>query len=95
MSKDSGKNSLNQLKSIYIGRNSHKSKSKFNIDCNKLQKLDLSKCLYEVYLIGSLRLQSEAKRRYYQDCLDELGRRLIRENPGISIKQKLQSIESG
>jgi hypothetical protein len=62
------RNSVESIKSVYLGgRASSKGKQRSN-DYSKLQRLELSKCLYEAYLTGARRLQSEAKRRYYSEC---------------------------
>lgn len=56
------------MKSIYIGsRLSHKSTNKSGdySTPSKIMRLQLQKDLYETYLTGICRVQSEAKRRYY------------------------------
>ena len=67
------------------GRPNSKSKVKVVSSC-KLEKLNLSSCLFEAYQVGSKRLQSQAKRRYYKECQDELSKKIIAENTGMNIK---------
>ena len=63
------KNNFEAIKSVYSGgRFNSKSKVKVNYSC-KMEKIMLSRCLFEAYQVGSRRLQSEAKRRYYKECL--------------------------
>ena len=64
------KNSSECLKSVYMGIQKN---SRYKANGNYFRKLDrikLSLCLFEVYQAGCLRIQSEAKRRYYQECQD-------------------------
>jgi hypothetical protein len=41
---------------------------------------------------GAWRVQSEAKRKYYADCREELRGRLMREYPGREIEKNLGKI---
>jgi hypothetical protein len=49
--------------------------------------------LFEGFVTGSWRVQSEARRKYYQECREELRARLIREFPGREMEKKLAAIE--
>ena len=67
ISSKTSKHDYDSIKSIYSGEKYSRSKKKVNYQW-KLEKMDLSKCLYEAYLIGSQKTSSKMKRIYYSEC---------------------------
>lgn len=83
-----------ETKAIYLGtRVSNKSAAKNGQNSNKMQRLEMFKFLFEAFVTGERKIQSEAKRHYYANCKEELKNRLIREYPGRDIERKLNIIE--
>jgi hypothetical protein len=84
---------LESTKAIYLGtRGTHKQQGKAH-PYGRMHRLEMFKLLFEGFVTGEWRVQSEAKRKYYHDCREELRGRMAREYPGREIEKRLAAIE--
>lgn len=81
------------IKSIYLGKKSP-NKQRATIRPKKVNKMEYYLLLFEAFVTGGCRLNSELNRRYYSEGKEELKQKIMREYPKINIEKQLNTIES-